>query len=510
MVKTRPQSSLQLRARAELERRRRGGGIAPRWRPNPDRPSTLPLVAGQVVPNPQRLALESEADEILFGGQAGGGKTSLLLGLAFTEHKRSVIFRRVYPNLKGVIQDAIDLIGSDENYNKTEKTWRIDGRILEFGAVQYESDKNAWRGRPHDLKAFDELPEFTKSQYQFIIGWNRSIDPNQRCRVVATCNPPDSDEGMWVIEAWGPWLDDQFPDPAQPGELRWYYYDHQDKIVWLKSGEAIEVGSETVKPRSRTFIPSTLEDNPYLSGDNTYKSVLQSLPEPLKSQLLKGDFKATAKANPWQVIPTAWVKLAQKRWTERERPDTPLSAVGIDAARGGRDKLTVSCRYDNWFDEIFTRPGVQVEDGPALAAIVWEYLDGKAPDQYMNIDVIGVGSSGYDSLKVMYPNVNPVNAAAGSSFRDRSGKLKMRNVRAEYYWRMREALDPVSGDDLALPPGNELVADLCAATWKNTTAGVVIEEKDEIKKRIGRSPDVGEAILLSHFMAGAIKGSPFF
>ena len=471
------------------------------WRPNPDKDGT---------PNPQRLALESDADELLFGGQAGGGKTDLLLGLAATQHKRSVIFRRVFPNLRAIIERSREIFNADrrdhsrDSYNESLHRWTIpdEGRMLEFGAVQFEKDKNNWRGRPHDFKAFDELPEFTRSQYHFIIGWNRSTDPGQRCRVVSTCNPPDTEEGMWIIEAWGPWLDDQFSNPAQPGELRWYYYDRNDKIQWLDSGDPIEVDGETIKPRSRTFIPSALDDNPHLA-DTNYRQVLQSLPEPLKSQLLKGDFKAGATANPWQVIPTAWVRVAQKRWLERERPDTPLSSTGIDAVRGGGDKLAVSNRYGNWFDEIFTLPGVQVEDGPALAAIVHNYLDGREPDQGMNIDVIGVGSSGYDSLKVMYSNVNPVNAAAGSSFRDKSGKLKMRNVRAEYYWRFREALDPVSGDDLALPPGNEIVADLCAATWKNTAAGVTIEDKDEIKKRLGRSPDTGEAVLLSHFMVSS-------
>ena len=74
----------------------------------------------------------------------------------------------------------------------------------------------------------------------------------------------------------------------------------------------------------------------------------------------------------------------------------------------------------------------------------------------------------------------------------------MRNKRAEYYWRMREALEPEHGDDVALPPGAEVVADLCAARYKLTTAGIQIEDKEAIKERIGRSPDVGEAILLAN------------
>ena len=74
-------------------------------------------------------------------------------------------------------------------------------------------------------------------------------------------------------------------------------------------------------------------------------------------------------------------------------------------------------------------------------------------------------------------------------------------MRAEYHRRMRLALDPEHGDDIALPPGNEIVADLCAAKYKMLAGGVIqIEEKDAIKERIGRSPDEGEAIMLANLV----------
>jgi hypothetical protein len=117
----------------------------------------------------------------------------------------------------------------------------------------------------------------------------------------------------------------------------------------------------------------------------------------------------------------------------------------------------------------------------------------------INLDIGGIGGAVYDSLNPMYNNVIAVNSASASTYRDKSGKLKMRNTRAELYWRCRDALDPIGGDDIALPPGNEIVADLCSARYKVTTAGVLVEEKTEIKKRIGRSPDKGESILLANF-----------
>jgi hypothetical protein len=83
----------------------------------------------------------------------------------------------------------------------------------------------------------------------------------------------------------------------------------------------------------------------------------------------------------------------------------------------------------------------------------------------------------------------------------------MRNLRAELFWRMRDALDPMSGEDLALPNDPELLADLCSANYKSGVSGVLIEEKNEIKKRIGRSPDYGDAVLLTLYAGDWIMAS---
>jgi hypothetical protein len=176
-------------------------------------------------------------------------------------------------------------------------------------------------------------------------------------------------------------------------------------------------------------------------------------------------------------------------------PTTPLTAVGIDPSRGGRDKTSLSKRYDNWFDEVKTWPGVMVKDGAIMAELARQEI-GEAEPNYINIDVSAIGSSAYDHLKVIYKNVVPFNPAEGSEYRDKSGKLKMRNKRAEMYWRMRDALDPNGGDDLALPTDTELLADLCTARYEVSSAGVKVEDKEQIKARINRSPDVGESVMM--------------
>lgn len=450
---------------------------------------------------------------MFYGGAAGGGKSDLLLGLAGEAHKRSIIFRRVFPNLRFLIERSRQIYNSEgekhakDSYNESLHIWRLlNGNMIEFGAIQYEKDKTNFQGRPHDFIGIDEAPEFTESIVLFVTAWNRSEDPNQRVRVLLTGNPPVDESGAWITKRYSAWLDKTHPHPAKPGELRWYA-TLDGKETEVQDGTPFEHKGETVNPRSRTFIPARLDDNPFYAVDGRYKSVLQSLPEPLRSQLLNGDFDAANAPNPFQIIPTEWVRLAQKRWTEREKPTTPLTAVGIDPSRGGNDKTGIAKRYDNWFDEVRSYPGSVVTDGAIMAELARQAIGNEKP-LYINIDVNGIGSSGYDHLKVMYDVVRPFNGSESSSYRDKSGKLKMRNKRAEMYWRMRDALDPVNGDDLALPPDTELLADLCSARYEVTAAGVKVEEKKDIKERIGRSPDVGEAVMMALFSNQIVSTEP--
>ncbi|NJN87932.1 MAG: hypothetical protein HC881_18595 [Leptolyngbyaceae cyanobacterium SL_7_1] len=82
-------------------------------------------------------------------------------------------------------------------------------------------------------------------------------------------------------------------------------------------------------------------------------------------------------------------------------------------------------------------------------------------------------------------------------YRDRSGQLGFANKRAESYWRLRELLDPAYGATLALPPDPKVLADLTAPRWKLTLQGILLESKDDIRGRLGRSPDLGDAIVMA-------------
>lgn len=446
---------------------------------------------------PQYKAFHSQADITFYGGAAGGGKTDLLLGLCLTEHQHSIIFRREAVQLTGIEERMTKILGTRDGYNSQKGIWRLpEGRVLELGSVKEPDDWMKYQGRPHDLKGFDEITHFTELQFRTLIGWMRTDDPNIRQRVVAAGNPPTTAEGEWVKRFWAAWLDPQHPNPAKPGELRWYVTNEKGEDQEVPDSSPFMVGGELMTPKSRTFIPSSVDDNLFLTTTG-YKATLQALPEPLRSQMLRGDFNAGASDPAWQTIPTEWVKAAQARWVKKDAKGE-MTAIGLDPARGGIDKTSAARRHGQWFDEIVTEPGVVTKDGPTTAAFVVPLIRNGA---CICVDSIGIGSSALDFIQGLNLNVYAVNGSEASSSMTKAGNLHFRNRRAEMYWLLREALDPTNPDPIALPPDAELLADLCAVRYKVVPMGkgaaIQMRSKDEIREALGRSPDKGDSVAMT-------------
>ncbi len=455
--------------------------------------------------SPQEQAYKSQADVVGIGGAAGGGKTGLMLGLALTQHYRSIIFRRDKAQLEGIEEIAKEYFASRGRFNEQKHRWRLeDGKMIEFGGVNEEKDVVKYMGRAHDLVAFDELCHFTEYQFRFLSTWNRTTRENQRSRIIAGFNPPTSAEGDWVINYFGPWLDKRHPRPKKPGELVWYAMldgaerevRNGDEFWWPPNSPRPEL----IKPKSRTFFPSRVEDNPILMARG-YKAQLQSLPEPLRSLMLLGRFDLAQQDDPWQIIPTAWVEAAQARWTDKTPAQRgKLTQVGVDPARGGIDKTTICRRYGHWFSRVVKKPGRLTPDGVAVIRDVVNELNGEiAP---IHVDVIGIGSSPVDIGKLFKLPIVSMNGSRKTGAMAKGTKLRFVNKRAEWHWKLREALDPTSGMDLELPPDRGVLTDLTAPRYELTPRGIKVEEKAEIKERIGRSPDEGEAILYSLGQSG--------
>jgi hypothetical protein len=487
------------------------------------------LLAGYQPPTwepqdgPQKIAYDCAADVVGFGGSAGGGKTDLAVGKALTQHIRSMILRPVGTELTAIRDRFAEILGTTDGYNGRDNIWRLpDGRQIEFGAIPDLGDEKKFQGRPHDLLVFDEAANFRESAVRFLMTWVRTTVRGQRCQTVLTFNPPTTVEGRWVIRFFAPWLDPKHPDPARPGEVRWFcvVVDEQgngrdvevdDDRPRVQQGDRLSADFDpaavdplrVLKPQSRTFIPSRVSDNRYLMGTG-YLRQLQALPEPLRSQMLYGDFQAGVKDDEWQIIPTAWVQAAMDRWAD-DGARGPLEALGVDVARGGRDKFVIAKRYGPWVGPLKKWPGKDTPDGLYVVGLVQQALREERAQHRatVHIDATGVGTAPTDIARSEGLRVNPVIFGAGTHARDRAGLMRMRNVRAWLWWHLRDALDPDRGDGLALPPDPELLADLTSARWKPSMAGVQVEDKDEIIKRIGRSPDCGEAVVLACYPLGS-------
>ena len=93
-------------------------------------------------PGPQTEALFCQADELFFGGQAGGGKTDLEIGLALTAHRRSLILRRTNKEALGVVERMADIIKTREGWSGQQGVWRLpERRTVEVSGCQLEEDK---------------------------------------------------------------------------------------------------------------------------------------------------------------------------------------------------------------------------------------------------------------------------------------------------------------------------------------------------------------------------------
>lgn len=449
-------------------------------------------------PGPQTEAYFSEADELFFGGQAGGGKSDLALGLALNEHHRSLILRRTNKEVGGMVSRMVEMVGHTNGLNRQTGTWLTEGKSIELGGCEHEDDKQKRKGTPHDLKAFDEVSDFTESQYTFIIGWNRSTKPGQRCRVVATGNPPTKPEGLWVLKRWAAWLDPQHPRPAQPGELRWYTTGPDGKEIEVDGRGPHNINGEEVYALSRTFIPSSLADNPDLAATN-YGATLAALPDDLRAAYRDGAFGTALRDDAFQTIPTAWVHAAQNRWQRVPPVGVPMCAIGVDVAQGGADRTVLALRHDGWFAPPIVTPGRLTPDGKTVAGLV---VANRRDGAKVIIDIGGGwGGDAYAHMAANGIDVIGYMGVKKSNGRTQDNTLKFTNVRTEAYWRFREALDPSQpqGSGIMLPVDAELLADLCAPKYEVGSNGIALESKESVSDRIGRSPDKGDAVVMAWF-----------
>jgi len=197
------------------------------------------------------------------------------------------------------------------------------------------------------------------------------------------------------------------------------------------------------------------------------------------------------------VIPLAWIEAAVDRWhawQDQGRPEPPGRRVfGVDVAAGGADMTVVATCQGHVVLSIerYSMADTMETTGRVMVALT-------TPLSLAVVDSIGVGAGVLHRLREQKATVSAFNAAERPTGRDLTGELGFLNRRAEAWWRLRERLDPATGPTLCLPPDDGLIGDLTAPRWSlNSSGKVQVEGKAEIRKRLGRSTDAGDAVMMA-------------
>lgn len=192
------------------------------------------------------------------------------------------------------------------------------------------------------------------------------------------------------------------------------------------------------------------------------------------------------------LIPYEWVELANKRYLElRDEGFVPKKKcrLGVDVAGMGRDASVLVPRYGNYVEEFVAHESAGVADHMHVAGMTANYLD-KGASAY--IDTIGEGAGVFSRLQELnYKKSFSCKFSEGASgLNDVTGVYEFANMRAYLFWAVRDWLDPKNGFDPALPPDDMFMQECTEIRWFFLSNGSIgIEKKEEIKKRLGRSPD---------------------
>lgn len=206
------------------------------------------------------------------------------------------------------------------------------------------------------------------------------------------------------------------------------------------------------------------------------------------------------KASEDTLIPYEWVEIANHRYMELvEKGFVPSKhpRVGCDVAGMGRDSSILIPRYGNYVSKIEAHQSGGKADHMKVAGMCCFYLQSDEKAKVF-IDTIGEGAGVYSRLEEQgYLNAYSCKFSEGvRGLHDITGQYSFANMRAYLAWAVRDWLNPKNCYMAALPPDDMLAEELSEVHWSFQSNGnIIIEPKDDIKKRLKRSPDRMDALL---------------
>jgi len=196
------------------------------------------------------------------------------------------------------------------------------------------------------------------------------------------------------------------------------------------------------------------------------------------------------------LIPYLWVELANERWENKRNAHLEgFRKIGVDVAGMGRDSTVICHRFNDFVKEFDVYQSGGNADHMKIAGVLKHFAEGRTN---IYIDTIGEGAGVYSRLieqnceRWVYSCKFSENAQGLS---DITGEFEFANMRAYLFWCIRDWLNPAFNNEACLPPIQQLTEELIETKYMFQSNGkLIIEPKEDIKERLGRSPDYMDAL----------------
>jgi hypothetical protein len=205
------------------------------------------------------------------------------------------------------------------------------------------------------------------------------------------------------------------------------------------------------------------------------------------------------------LIPIQWIELAHERWMEvngREPITNDRRILGVDVAGMGRDCTCFVERKGAWVAPFeIHNSGGEADHMKVAGNIIVRRR--RQIDMYVSIDTIGEGAGVYSRcLELDKPEYiisckysEAAKCLNDNDLTDITGQYKFVNMRAYLFWCVRDWLNPKNETGAMLPPDAQFDEEATEIRWSFRSDGkIIIEPKEDIKKRLGRSPDKFDAL----------------
>ena len=204
------------------------------------------------------------------------------------------------------------------------------------------------------------------------------------------------------------------------------------------------------------------------------------------------------------LIPQQWIEAAQERWKlaqGKEPVSDELRLLGVDVAGMGRDSTCFCERKGKWVAELQSRNSGGQADHMAVAGEIAARRR-RHPRMIVSIDTIGEGAGVFsrcieidDKRYIISCKYSEGAKQFDRDLSDITGQYKFVNMRAYLFWCVRDWLNPKNETGAMLPPDSQLAEEATEIRWSFRSDGkIIIEPKEDIKKRLGRSPDKFDAL----------------